>query len=80
MKRPIKQVGLGPALRRLRESMGLTLSDVAPLVGIDAGSLSRIERGLRDPSLKQLAALSDVYRTPMAALIRHVPTVAGSAA
>lgn len=80
MTRNAKQDGLGPALRRLRESQGLNLADVAPHLGTDAGSLSRIERGLRDPSLKQLVALAAVYGVPVVSLVRHVPTVPPRAA
>jgi transcriptional regulator with XRE-family HTH domain len=75
MKRSTKKDGLGPALRRLREAQGLKLSDVAPHIGTDSGSLSRIERGLRDPSLKQLAALAAVFGVPVVSLVRHVTSV-----
>lgn len=80
MTKPTKVEGLGVALRRLREAAGLTLTDVAPHIGTDAGSLSRIERGQRDPSLKQLAALAAVYGVPMLSLVRHVPSVPHRAA
>jgi transcriptional regulator with XRE-family HTH domain len=80
MKRNPEQEALGPALRRIREGRGLTLSDVAPHIGTDSGSLSRIERGQRDPSLKQLAALAAVYGIPVVSLVRHLPRVARPAA
>ena len=52
----------------------MNLADVAPFIGTDAGSLSRIERGQRDPSLKQLSALASIYGVPLVSLVRHVPT------
>jgi len=35
--------------RSLREAAGLSLSDLAPDIGVDSGTLSRIERGLSTP-------------------------------
>jgi transcriptional regulator with XRE-family HTH domain len=37
-------------LRQAREQRNLTIQQVAAAVGIDAGNLSRIERGLQVPS------------------------------
>ncbi|KXS37291.1 MAG: helix-turn-helix type 3 domain-containing protein [Halomonadaceae bacterium T82-2] len=41
---------LGRTLRRLRQKQGLTLVEVAEIVGSHVGNLSRIERGLSAPS------------------------------
>lgn len=38
---------LGEVIRKIRQSKGLTLEDVAYAAGTDAGNLSRIERGLQ---------------------------------
>lgn len=38
---------LGEIIRKIRQSKGLTLEDVAYAAGTDAGNLSRIERGLQ---------------------------------
>jgi transcriptional regulator with XRE-family HTH domain len=42
---------LAAALRAARQDRGLGLREAADLAGVDAGHLSRIERGLRCPSL-----------------------------
>jgi transcriptional regulator with XRE-family HTH domain len=39
-----------PALREWRERQGWTLADVSGLTGLSRSYLSRVERGLRDPS------------------------------
>jgi transcriptional regulator with XRE-family HTH domain len=57
---------IGERLRAIRGLRGLKLHEVAPHIGTDAGSLSRIERGQRDPSLAQLRALSSLYRVSLA--------------
>lgn len=60
-KRTASDEHLGPTLRRLREARGLKLSDAAAAAGTDKGSISRIERSHRDPSLAQLRALAGLY-------------------
>lgn len=44
----------GTALRKRRRVAGLTLKDVAELVGVSAGQLSRIETGKSQPSYETL--------------------------
>jgi transcriptional regulator with XRE-family HTH domain len=57
---------VGERLRAIRTLRGLKLYEVAPHIKTDAGSLSRIERGHRDPSLAQLRALAALYRVSLA--------------
>lgn len=60
---------IGEVLRRQRENRLETLEDVAFRAGTDASNLSRIERGLQQPSIALLAQLaasldirvSDIY-------------------
>lgn len=54
---------LGPNLRAARKKLGLTQEQVAERSGVQAGEVSRIERGLRDPqvsTVKKLAAAVEV--------------------
>jgi transcriptional regulator with XRE-family HTH domain len=48
---------LGTAIRGRRRAAGLTLEDVAELVGVSAGQLSRIETGKSPPSYRILVRL-----------------------
>ena len=48
----------GASLRAARRERGLTQDAVAAIIQTDAGSVSRIENGLRDPSVKQLRRLA----------------------
>ncbi|HEY0963468.1 MAG TPA: helix-turn-helix transcriptional regulator, partial [Pseudomonadales bacterium] len=45
-------------LRLARERLNLTIQQVSQDVGIDAGNLSRIERGVQTPTVETAAALA----------------------
>lgn len=63
-------VQLGRSLKGRRERRGLTLDELSDAIrkrcpsvkGLDAGTLSRIERGLMEPSLTQLRAIGRVLK------------------
>lgn len=48
-------------LRDARLARNLTLNDVAIAVGVDAGNLSRIERGVQSPGTRLALRLNDFY-------------------
>ncbi len=53
------------ALRAVRLAQGRSIREVATASGIDIGSLSRIERGLREPrtsTLRKICAALDLHR------------------
>lgn len=49
---------LGPQIRELRKSRGLTLTDLARLTGLSIGHLSQVERGLSTPTIRQLQQIA----------------------
>lgn len=49
-------------LKVARRKSGLTQSDCAHLLGRSASKVSALERGTRMPSLKEMCALSLIYR------------------
>lgn len=53
--------GIGPRLQRIRTGRGLTLAEVAELAGTSASTVSRLESGLRRPSLELLFPLARAY-------------------
>ena len=63
---------LGAVARRVRESHGLTLTDVAATAGISAGMLSRLETGRVTPSLETLVALAGALGVRPALLLQEV--------
>ncbi|MEO8906469.1 MAG: helix-turn-helix transcriptional regulator, partial [Microbacteriaceae bacterium] len=60
---------VGPRLREQRTRRGLRLADVSEQTGISVSILSRLEAGLRRPSLDVLLALSRLYRVPLDDLV-----------
>lgn len=63
---------LGADARRVRETQGLTLTDVATSAGISAGMLSRLETGHATPSLETLVALASALGVRPALLMPDV--------
>jgi transcriptional regulator with XRE-family HTH domain len=49
---------LGQSVRRQRETKALTLENLAERAGLDATYISGIERGLRNPGIKNVARLA----------------------
>lgn len=71
-------VGLGPALRRLREKVVLTQEQVADQTGISQGRLSRYETGRKIPDLSTLDRLLTFYGTDLVGLDRALQEVRGT--
>jgi transcriptional regulator with XRE-family HTH domain len=56
---------LGRAIRRRRESLGLSLRDVADETSVSASTLSRIENGTGKPDADNIARLTRWLDVPM---------------
>jgi len=61
---------IGREVRRLREQLGLTISELARSAKLSGGMLSKIENGSTSPSLSSLLALTRALHVPMTALFR----------
>ncbi len=62
----VSEIGLN--LRALRKEQGLSLRQLSARTGLSATLLSQVERGLSEPSLKTLRALSGVFGTNTSSL------------
>lgn len=69
---------LGARIRRVREALGLSLSEVARLSGISAPALSLIETGQRDLRLTSLLRIAEALRTAPAELLQESSAPAAS--
>ena len=58
------QTAFGQRVRRLRNQRGATQEDVAHRAGMHVTYLSGIERGVRNPSLKNIRALALALDVP----------------
>ena len=65
---------VGPRLKRLRQGRDITLTDLAAETGISASTLSRLESGLRRPTLEQLLPLARAYGVTLDELVDAPPT------
>jgi transcriptional regulator with XRE-family HTH domain len=60
---------LGKNLRAVRERLGLTQEEVAARSGVQAGEISRIERGKRDPQVSTLEKIAAAVEMPPGRLL-----------
>jgi transcriptional regulator with XRE-family HTH domain len=65
---------VGPRLKALRLQRNLTLSDLSEETGISPSTLSRLEAGLRHPTLEQLLPLARAYAVTLDELVDAPPT------
>jgi len=64
----------GARLRALRRARGTTLADLAAETGLTPSTLSRLENGLRRPTLEQLLPLARAHDVPLDDLVGAPPT------
>ncbi|MET8002895.1 helix-turn-helix domain-containing protein [Nonomuraea glycinis] len=60
---------VGSRLRELRRRRGMTLVGVAERIGVNESTLSRLEGGIRKPTLELLLPLAHVYALPLDELV-----------
>jgi transcriptional regulator with XRE-family HTH domain len=65
---------VGPRLRALRRSRGVTQADLAATTGISESTLSRLESGQRRPNLELLLPLARAHGVPIDELVGAPPT------
>ncbi|MGV9565875.1 helix-turn-helix domain-containing protein [Streptomyces sp. NPDC003480] len=61
--------GVGPRLRRLRKEREVTLAALSETTGISVSTLSRLESGLRRPSLELLLPIAQAHDVPLDELV-----------
>jgi transcriptional regulator with XRE-family HTH domain len=65
---------VGPRLKQLRQLRDVTLADLADETGISVSTLSRLEAGLRRPTLEQLLPLARAHGLSLDELVDAPPT------
>ncbi|MFG3293066.1 helix-turn-helix domain-containing protein [Streptomyces sp. NPDC048179] len=61
--------GVGPRLRRIRKEREVTLAALSETTGISVSTLSRLEAGLRKPSLELLLPIAQAHQVPLDELV-----------
>ncbi|MDT0435537.1 MULTISPECIES: helix-turn-helix domain-containing protein [Streptomyces] len=64
---------VGPRLRRIRKERGATLAGLSEATGISVSTLSRLESGLRRPSLELLLPIARAHQVPLDELVGAPP-------
>ncbi|GAA3292210.1 helix-turn-helix domain-containing protein [Streptomyces cinereospinus] len=65
--------GVGPRLRRIRREREVTLAALSEATGISVSTLSRLESGLRRPSLELLLPIAQAHQVPLDELVGAPP-------
>ncbi|ANP53455.1 transcriptional regulator with XRE-family HTH domain [Streptomyces griseochromogenes] len=65
--------GVGPRLRRMRREREVTLAALSAATGISVSTLSRLESGLRKPSLELLLPIAQAHQVPLDELVGAPP-------
>jgi transcriptional regulator with XRE-family HTH domain len=69
---------LGGLLRAQRIAADLSLRDLAERTNVSNAYLSQLERGLHEPSLRVLTAISSALGAPLEALLRRAGLLEGA--
>lgn len=69
-----KQLGMivGEVVRSRRLSLGLSQEELASLAGIDRTFVSRIERGVRQPTISTLLCIGRALQAPATELMQEI--------
>lgn len=65
---------VGPRLKQLRARRAMTLTELADETGVSTSTLSRLEAGLRHPTLEQLLPLARAHGVTLDELVDAPPT------
>lgn len=76
---PDRPETLGADLRALRKARGLTLTDMADMLGRSVGWLSQVERDISEPSITDLRDIAAKLDVSVSMLFRHAAAPAHEA-
>ncbi len=73
-KNPELAVQIGTVIRNQRKAAGITQAMLAEAIGLESETVSRIENGIRLPSIEKLVEIADLFQVPVAAFFETVVT------
>jgi len=62
----------GKRIKELRSEHKMTQEDLADLVGVDRSYMGFLERGEKNPTLKNIAKIAEVLKVTLSELFRSV--------
>lgn len=72
---PELAVEIGKTIRKQRKAAGMTQAMLAEAIGLESETVSRIENGIRLPSIEKLVEIADLFQVPVAVFFETAPTV-----
>ncbi|MFH8134423.1 helix-turn-helix domain-containing protein [Pantoea osteomyelitidis] len=63
------EADIGVRLKQMRKARNMTISELAALAGVSAGTISQIERNLTNPTVRMLEQLRRVFNVPLMAFL-----------
>jgi XRE family transcriptional regulator, regulator of sulfur utilization len=75
---PAGVVAVGAEVRRLRQGLGVSLSELARRAGVGKATLSGIESGVRNPTLDTLFAVTAQLQVPLGAVLEGAGSITTS--
>lgn len=67
---PELAIEIGKIIRAQRKAAGMTQAMLAETVGLESETVSRMENGIRLPSIEKLVEMADVFCVPVAVFFR----------
>jgi transcriptional regulator with XRE-family HTH domain len=68
-------VRIGQVVRAQRKALGMTQAGLAEAIELETETISRMENGLRLPTIEKLLEMADVFQIPVAAFFQNVDAV-----
>lgn len=63
---------LGKNIKKIREEVNLSKTQLSKKAGIDRGYLSRIEKGQRNPTLGYIIKISKGLKIPLSNFVKNI--------
>ncbi|MCK6586558.1 MAG: helix-turn-helix transcriptional regulator [Polyangiaceae bacterium] len=79
MSKESSSIELGQEIRRRREALNWTLSDLAERADLTPNYIGSIENGFRDPSVSTLIALGRAFEIEPGELVGQLPNISPEA-
>jgi transcriptional regulator with XRE-family HTH domain len=63
---------IGKVIREQRKAAGMTQAALAEMIGLESETVSRMENGVRLPSIEKLVEIAESFDVPVAVFFEHV--------
>ncbi len=71
-KNPELAVEIGKVIRKQRKAAGMTQAVFAEAVGLESETVSRMENGIRLPTIEKLVEMADLFGLPVGVFFENV--------